>query len=43
VVTVAGETVTGRACQRLAARVQLTKPVQLFVDFCREELARLYA
>ena len=31
---------SGLAAARLK-RVQLTKPAQLFVDFCREELARI--
>jgi DNA-binding transcriptional LysR family regulator len=38
------ETVTGSGLSAAwLRRVQLTKPVQLFVDHCREELARLYA
>jgi DNA-binding transcriptional LysR family regulator len=37
------ETVTGSGLSAAwLRRAQLTKPVQLFVDYCQEELARLY-
>jgi DNA-binding transcriptional LysR family regulator len=38
------ETVTGSGLSAVwLRRAPLTKPVQLFVDYCREELARLLA